>query len=259
VSAINLNALPAGEERAALGLRSPEELRALVASAVAEFGLQDPVDAATEPTPEQVIAWVAANFDVRKITIACSMADSVLPHIISQQIKDADVLFLDTGYHFADTVATRNEVARRLPVRVVDVLPKQTVAEQDAHYGAKLHDLDPGLCCELRKVEPLARTLKNYELWFTGVRRDEADTRTNTPLITWDAKNGLVKVNPLASWSFDQLVDYSIANDAPTNLLLSNGYPSIGCEPCTRPVAPGEDPRAGRWAGTNKTECGLHV
>src|SRR5699024_4883263 len=101
--------------------------------------------------------------------------------------------------------------------------------------------------------------LNGYELWFTGVRRDEAPTRTNTPLITFDEENGLVKVNPLAAWSFDDLLDYSRAFDVPVNPLLSQGYPSIGCQPCTRPVAEGEDPRAGRWAGSTKTECGLHT
>src|SRR5699024_6405055 len=110
-----------------------------------------------------------------------------------------------------------------------------------------------------RKVAPLKKSLAGYELWFTGVRRDEAPTRINTPLITFDEKNGLVKVNPLAAWSFDDLLDYARAFEVPVNPLLSQGYPSIGCQPCTRPVAEGEDPRAGRWAGTNKTECGLHT
>jgi phosphoadenosine phosphosulfate reductase len=187
------------------------------------------------------------------------MADAVLPHIVAQSIANVEVLFLETGYHFADTIATRNEVARALPVRIVDVLPKQTVAQQDAEFGAKLYERDPNLCCQMRKVEPLSNSLKGYELWFTGVRRDEAETRTFTPLVQWDEKNGLVKVNPLAAWTFDQLIEYSAENKVPTNLLLSNGYPSIGCEPCTKPVAPGEDPRSGRWAGANKVECGLHV
>ena len=131
--------------------------------------------------------------------------------------------------------------------------------EQDAEYGEKLHDRDPNLCCAMRKVEPLNRALAGYDLWFTGVRRDEAPTRTNTPLVGWDEAHGMVKVNPVAPWSFDDLVGYATDHDVPVNLLLQNGYPSIGCRPCTRPVAPGEDPRAGRWAGTAKTECGIHV
>ena len=141
----------------------------------------------------------------------------------------------------------------------MDVLPKQTVAQQDAEYGEKLYERQPALCCQLRKVEPLTDVLGTYEVWITGVRRDESDLRADTPLVVWDAKNQLVKVNPLAAWSFDDLVDYSANNNLVTNPLIADGYPSIGCAPCTRKVAPGEDPRAGRWAGFNKTECGLHT
>lgn len=238
-------------------IRSAEELQALVAEGNAEF--EAIAASGKEATAEQVIAWVAKNFSADAIAVACSMADAVLPHIVSTQIENVDVLFLETGYHFAETHATRNEVARALPIRVVDVLPKQTVAEQDAQYGEKLWSRDPNLCCALRKVNPLQDSLKNYELWFTGVRREEAPTRANTPLLTWDEKNGLIKVNPVAAWTFDELIDYATEHKVPLNLLLSNGYPSIGCEPCTKPVAEGEDPRSGRWAGANKTECGLHI
>lgn len=238
--------------------RTAEELMALVAEgevALAELGKQNP---SGEATAEQVIGWVAANFDVDAVAIACSMADAVLPQLVTLQIPNAEVLFLDTGYHFLETRITRDEVARQLPVRIVDVKPKRTVAEQDAEFGEKLYERDPNLCCAMRKVEPLHDQLQKYELWFTGVRRDEAPTRTNTPLITYDDKNGLVKVNPVAAWSFDELIDYSNEHKVPVNLLLSNGYPSIGCEPCTKQVAPGEDPRSGRWAGAGKVECGLH-
>ena len=132
------------------------------------------------------------------------------------------------------------------------------MAEQDAEFGEKLHRRDPALCCARRKVAPLQDALTGYELWFTGVRREEAPTRTHTPLITWDERNGLVKVNPVAAWTFDDLLDYAGEHRVPVNLLVTNGYPSIGCEPCTQRVAPGEDPRSGRWAGLSKTECGLH-
>ncbi len=230
--------------------RRHDELRALAEAGSRELG---------EASAEQVVAWVAAHFDTTKVAVACSMADAVLPHLVSQHVPGVDVLFLDTGYHFPETYATRNEVARALDVRVVDVLPKKTVAEQDAEHGAELFSRDPALCCAMRKVEPLHASLAGYDVWFTGVRRDEAPTRTNTPLITWDERNGLIKVNPLAAWTFDQLLDYAGEHEVPVNLLLSNGYPSIGCAPCTRPVAEGEDPRAGRWAGLTKTECGLHT
>ncbi|CAN5407032.1 phosphoadenylyl-sulfate reductase [soil metagenome] len=230
-------------------LRDHDELRAL-----AEAGAAELIDASAE----EVVAWIAANFATDAVTVACSMADAVLPHLVSQQLPGVDVLFLDTGYHFPETYATRDEVARALDVRVVDVLPEKTVPEQDAEHGAELFSRDPSLCCALRKVAPLQKSLAGYEVWFTGVRREEAPTRSATPLVTFDDRNGLVKVNPLAAWSFDELLDYASANEVPVNLLMANGYPSIGCAPCTRAVAPGEDPRAGRWAGITKTECGLH-
>jgi phosphoadenosine phosphosulfate reductase len=230
-------------------LRSHDELRALAEAGAAELA---------DATAEQVVAWVAANFATDAVSVACSMADAVLPHLVAEQLPGVDVLFLDTGYHFTETYVTRDEVARALDVRVVDVLPEKTVAEQDAEHGAELFSRDPTLCCALRKVAPLQKSLAGYELWFTGVRREEAPTRSATPLITWDERNGLVKVNPLAAWTFDELLDYATAHAVPVNLLMANGYPSIGCAPCTRAVAPGEDPRAGRWAGLAKTECGLH-
>lgn len=240
--------------------RSIDELRALAEAGAKELNsLQQANPEHSEATADAVIAWVAKHFAVDSAAVACSMADAVLPHIVSAALPNIEVLFLDTGYHFAETYATRDEVGRALPVRILDVKPKQSVAEQNAEYGEKLYERDPNLCCQLRKVNPLTDSLKGFEVWFTGVRRDEAETRTHTPLVQWDEKNGLVKVNPLAAWNFDQLLDYATANQVPVNLLLSNGYPSIGCEPCTKPVAPGEDPRSGRWAGANKVECGLHI
>jgi phosphoadenosine phosphosulfate reductase len=240
--------------------RSVEELKALAEAGATELNsLRKANPDQPEATAEAVIAWVAKHFGVESIAVACSMADSVLPAVVAKQIPDVEVLFLETGYHFAETHATRDEVARVLPVKILDVKPKQTVAEQDAQYGEKLYQRDPNLCCQLRKVDPLNNVLKSFELWFTGVRRDEAETRTYTELVQWDEKNGLVKVNPLAAWTFDELIDYATEHKVPVNLLLSNGYPSIGCEPCTKPVAPGEDPRSGRWAGANKVECGLHL
>lgn len=234
--------------------RSRDELRALAGAGDAELGsLTD-----HEASPAEVVAWVARHFGADAAAVACSMADAALPHLVAEQLPGVDVLFLDTGYHFAETRFTRDEVQRVLDVRIVDVLPTQTVAEQDAEFGERLYARDPTLCCARRKVEPLQDALAGYEVWFTGVRRDEAPTRTHTPLVTWDERNGLVKVNPVAAWSFDDLLDYAGAHAVPVNLLVANGYPSIGCEPCTQRVAPGDDPRSGRWAGLSKTECGLH-
>ncbi|MGA8046383.1 MAG: phosphoadenylyl-sulfate reductase, partial [Dermatophilaceae bacterium] len=162
------------------------------------------------------------------------------------------------GYHFPETLATRDEAVRRLDVTVRDVRPELTVAEQDVRFGPDLFARDPAACCRMRKVEPLRRTLSGYSAWVTGVRRDEGPTRAATPFIEWDETFGLVKVNPLATWTAADVADYAARHDLPGNPLLGRGYPSIGCAPCTRPVAPGEDPRSGRWSGFAKTECGLH-
>ncbi len=228
--------------------RSDEDLRAVVEEAAPRLA---------EAPAQEVAAWAAHEFGPL-LAVACSMADAVLPHLVSRSAPGVDVLFLDTGYHFEQTLQTRRVVAERLPVRVVDVVPRRTVAEQDAEQGKDLFSRDPAACCRLRKMEPLAERLAGYEAWVTGVRREESPTRTGTPIVTWDAAHGLVKVNPLAAWTFDELLTYAWANEVPLNPLLSDGYPSIGCEPCTARVAPGDDPRSGRWAGLSKTECGIH-
>lgn len=231
--------------------RSEAELRRIAKLGADELGW--------EATAEQVVAFAAEHLGADEVAVACSMADAVLPHLVAAQLPKVDVLFLETGYHFAETHVTRDEVARTLDVNVVDVLPELSVAEQDEKFGKDLFSRDPAACCQLRKMDPLARSLSGYSAWFTGVRRDEAPTRSSTPLVVFDEKHGLVKFNPVAPWNFEQLIGYATEHQVPVNLLLSNGYPSIGCQPCTRPVAEGEDPRAGRWAGLSKTECGIHV
>ena len=229
--------------------RGADELRALAEQGARELG--------PDATADEVAAWAGRTFP-GTLAVACSMADAVLPAVVAKHAPGVDVLFLDTGYHFAETYGTRAQVAHELDVTIVDVLPKLTVAEQDAEYGARLYERDPAACCRMRKVEPLKAALGGYEAWVTGIRRDEGPTRADTPLVTFDEQFGLVKLNPLAAWSFDEVVDYANDHRVPVNLLLSDGYPSIGCEPCTQRVAPGDDPRAGRWAGFAKTECGLH-
>ncbi|MBE8526102.1 phosphoadenylyl-sulfate reductase [Amycolatopsis sp. H6(2020)] len=228
-----------------------EHLRELAETGEHDLGWDAPA--------EEVIGWVAAHVPAARTAVACSMADAVLPHLVAEQVPGVDVLFLDTGYHFPETLGTRDVVAETLDVNIVDVRPELTTAEQDERYGKDLFATDPGACCRMRKVEPLRRALTGYDVWFTGVRRDEAPTRTNTPLLTWDEAHGLLKANPVAPWSFDQLMGYAEWHGVPVNMLVHHGYPSIGCAPCTRPVAPGEDPRAGRWSGQAKTECGIHL
>jgi len=216
------------------------------------------VSAGLEGKPaEEIAAWAAGAFGT-DVIVAASMQDVILPHLFAQLIPGVEVLFLETGYHFRQTLLTLDVAARALAITVVEALPSQSVAEQDAEYGEKLHDRDPDLCCFLRKVGPLARSLVGRSAWVTGVRRIEAPTRANTPIVSWDEKHDLVKVNPLVAWSDEDVEAYQVANHLPRNPLVAQGYPSIGCAPCTGKVAPGEDPRAGRWSGNDKTECGIH-
>ena len=226
----------------------------LAAEADARFeGIADPVEQALA-----VLRWAGETFG-DGFAITSSMADGLLAHLASRAVPGVHVVFLDTGYHFAETVGTRDWISSVLPITLVNVTAEKTVAEQDAEHGERLHDRDPDLCCSLRKVQPLARTLAGYAAWGSGVRRDETANRADTKVVDWDAKRGMVKVNPIAAWDQDDVDAYIAEHQVPVNPLQEIGYASIGCAPCTRPVAPGEDPRAGRWAGRGKTECGLHT
>lgn len=207
---------------------------------------------------EEVLGWAAREFGPG-LAVAGSMADAVLPHLASVALPGVDVVFLDTGYHFEETLQTRDEVAARLPVRVLSIEPVRSVPEQDAEFGPDLFATDPGACCRMRKVEPLAGALAGYEAWATGLRRVDGPGRADTPVLTWDARHGLVKVNPVAAWSDEQVEAYVTEHDLPVNALIEQGYPSIGCGPCTLRPQEGADPRSGRWAGFAKTECGLHT
>ena len=230
--------------------RDEDELRALAAAGVAELGDDAPA--------AEVIAWAARTFP-GTLAVACSMADAVLPHVVASRVPGVDTLFLQTGLHFAETNGTRDAVAATMDVTVVDVLPALSMAEQDERLGPRLWAHDPGECCRLRKVEPLARALAGYEAWATGVRREDAPTRTEAPLVGFDPTHRIVKINPLAAWTLEELLAYATEHGVVVNPLLADGYPSIGCAPCTARVAPGEDPRSGRWAGFTKTECGIHL
>ncbi len=211
-----------------------------------------------DATAEEALRWTAETFGDDFI-VASNMQDAVLIDLATKVKPDVDVLFLETGYHFPETIGTRDAVEAVYPgVKIVNAQAEQSVAEQDAEYGAKLHDRDPTLCCNLRKVVPLRNTLAGYSAWVTGVRRVDAPTRANTPIVTWDDRNGLVKVNPIAAWTDDEFKAYIAEHGILENPLVSIGYLSIGCAPCTAKVAPGQDPRSGRWAGQSKTECGLH-
>jgi phosphoadenosine phosphosulfate reductase len=229
--------------------RSETELRALAEEAD-ELLSKAPADA--------VIRWARGAFGAR-LVVASSMADTHLVHLAQAAAPGIDVLFLDTGYHFPETIGTRDAVSAAYDVTVLTVTPLRTVAEQDAQHGPRLHDRDPNLCCALRKVEPLERGLIPYDAWINGMRREDATTRADIPMIGYDAKRNMVKISPLAAWTQGDVEDYIRDNNVLINPLHLDGYTSIGCEPCTRRPLPGEDPRAGRWAGFGKTECGLHT
>lgn len=228
--------------------RSEAELRRLVRHAGAELELA-PAGA--------ILEWAVATFGHR-LAITSSMNDAVLSHLASAVAPDIDVIFLDTGYHFAETIGTRDMVAATMAVNVVNVTADQTVPEQDATYGVDLFARDPDLCCALRKVRPLQNALAGYDAWATGLRRDETHDRADTPVIGWDETKRKVKLAPLARWSAQDIDRYVEVHGVPVNPLQRDGYASIGCWPCTRRVTPDEDPRDGRWAGTGKTECGIH-
>ncbi|MGW7514974.1 phosphoadenylyl-sulfate reductase [Streptomyces sp. NPDC054796] len=205
-----------------------------------------------------ILRWAAETFGPR-FCVTSSMEDAVVAHLASRAIPGVHVVFLDTGYHFPETIGTRDAVEAVMDVEVITLTPRQTVAQQDAQYGPKLHDRDPDLCCALRKVEPLERGLKAYDAWATGLRRDESPTRANTPVVGWDDKREKVKVSPIARWTQADVDAYITEHGVLTNPLLSDGYTSVGCAPCTRRVLEGEDARAGRWAGRGKNECGIHL
>ena len=216
-----------------------------------------------DASPEVIVRWAVRTFGAR-FAITSSMADAVLIDVVARVARSTgtrtDVLFLDTGYHFDETLVMRDAVAAtyRGLVDVVTVEPVQTVTEQDATEGRDLFASNPDRCCFLRKVAPLDGALAGYDAWGSGLRRDDSIARSRTPVVDWDHRNGKVKVNPLARWTQADVDDYVGRHGILVNPLLSDGFASVGCSPCTRRTA-GDDARSGRWAGTGKTECGIHV
>jgi phosphoadenosine phosphosulfate reductase len=207
---------------------------------------------------EELLAFAVDTFP--NIVLACSFGaeDVALVHMLQKVRPGTDIFYLDTDFHFKETYETRDALAAKYNVNFVQVKPKLTPEEQAAQHGEELWKSDPNKCCNIRKVDPLTDILGKYDAWITGIRRDQAPTRANAKKVEYDVKFGLVKFNPIASWTSEDVWQYIRDNDVPYNPLHDQNYPSIGCEHCTRQVAPGEDPRAGRWAGSEKTECGLH-
>jgi phosphoadenosine phosphosulfate reductase len=235
------------------------ELRELAARGAAELDGASAIE---------LLRWTDKNFGgingprgaaTCKYVVASNMQDAVLVDLAAKVRPGVPVLFLDTGYHFAETIGTRDAVEAVYDVRVLNITPEHTVAQQDELLGKDLFARDPNECCRLRKVVPLSKALRGYAAWVTGIRRVEAPTRANAPLISFDEAFKLVKINPLAAWSDQDMDNYIAENNVVVNPLVDEGYPSIGCAPCTAKPAEGADPRSGRWQGRSKTECGLHA
>ncbi|TXK78076.1 phosphoadenylyl-sulfate reductase [Paenibacillus sp. N3.4] len=225
------------------------EKEAFVSKAAEEFENQ---------SPQAILKLAVDTFP--SLTLACSFGaeDVVLVDMLQKINPNVDIFYLDTNVHFAETYETRDRLEQHYGAKFVQVLPKLTLEEQAAQYGEELWKSDANQCCNIRKVDPLTDILKNYDAWITGIRRDQAPTRANAKKVEYDVKFGLIKFNPLASWTSEDVWNYIRENDVIYNPLHDRNFPSIGCTHCTRPVADGEDPRAGRWASIEKTECGLH-
>ncbi|WP_394288255.1 phosphoadenylyl-sulfate reductase [Corynebacterium variabile] len=208
-------------------------------------------------TAEEILDWVNEHV-TGTVAVTMSMQDTVLAELAQGRVHDAELVFLDTGYHFDETMDVAREVDERYSLPLKTVEPVLSVEEQNREYGANLYRSNPTACCRMRKVEPLARMLNPYEAWISGVKRVDSELRKDTPILDVD-RTGRLKINPIAAWTDQDVEDYIEAHDLIIHPLTKQGYPSIGCATCTLPVAPGEDPRSGRWAGSTKTECGLHL
>ncbi|WPF68460.1 phosphoadenylyl-sulfate reductase [Corynebacterium sp. 21KM1197] len=203
-----------------------------------------------------IMAW-AREHAPGAVAVTLSMENTVLAELAARHLPEADFLFLDTGYHFPETLAVAEGVDKRYPQRLVTVRPLLNRKQQDATYGRDLYRAHPTACCRMRKVEPLARALSPYAGWVTGLRRADGPTRAQAPALSLDA-TGRLKISPIITWTLADTQRYIERHHLIEHPLTHRGYPSIGCATCTLPVAEGEDPRAGRWAHSTKTECGLH-
>ncbi|CAN5301248.1 hypothetical protein BH18ACT10_BH18ACT10_14260 [soil metagenome] len=209
---------------------------------------------------EEILDWAADTYGYG-LTMSASFGGAegmVLLDMLWRRGRYARVFTLDTGFLFRETVKFREEVVERYGMDIEVVRPGLSVVDQARQFGDELYNKNPDLCCYIRKVEPQRRALDGYDAWIAGIRRGQTAQRANTPIAGWEDDFDVAKIAPLARWTTEQVQDYVREHDVPTNPLREQGYKSIGCEPCTRKVAEGEDTRAGRWSGQEKTECGLH-
>ena len=212
-------------------------------------------------SPQQILRWAVACYQPG-LALACSFggpSGMVLLDMTMQIDRSVEVFYLDTDFLFPETYKLRDIAAARYGIEPVGYMSLLTPGEQARRHGEALWSRDPDACCAIRKVEPNRRALAGKRAWISGIRRDQTKNRAATPVVEWDAKFGLVKVSPLASWTEAQVWKYIVENGVPYNELHDRGYPSIGCTHCTKPVRSGDDPRSGRWHGHDKVECGLHV
>lgn len=210
--------------------------------------------------PELVLHWAFETFgNSVAISSAFGAEGMVVIDIANRLRKPFRIFTLDTEFLFAETYSLMDQIEQRYGITVEKVYSLTSTEEQEQVYGRELWERDPDLCCNLRKVEPLRRKLCELSAWITSIRRDQTAARSTAGKIEWDEKFGLAKINPIVDWSSKQVGQYIREHDVPYNPLHDRGYPSIGCTHCTRAVRPGEDPRAGRWAGFSKKECGLHI
>lgn len=229
--------------------RDAAELRIL-----ARYASQDLLGAKAH----DIVRWAAESFG-EHVLVSQAMANTALSHLVSRVAPHIPTVFIDTGYHFPETLATRDALERRTGLPVLTIRPSRSVADQDAEFGEELWRRDPDACCRMRKVEPMEEMLLGYDAWITGLRRADAPHRATLPVVSFDERRGVLKISPLLEWSDDDLLRYTLENDVPVNPLMYEGYASIGCAPCTRAVSVGEHARDGRWPGLGKTECGLHA
>lgn len=210
--------------------------------------------------PVEILHWIHDEFGSEAVMgTGFGPSGVMMLHIISRYELGIPVFYLDTDLLFDETYELRDELKEYFGIQFEKVHSDLSVDEQAIKYESELWANNPNKCCYLRKVLPLKKHLSDKKAWITGVRRSQSDTRVNTRIIQWDPLNEVFKVNPLATWTTEEVWSYIHLNELPYNPLHDEGYPSIGCKPCTQPVEPGEDERAGRWAGLNKTECGIHV
>jgi phosphoadenosine phosphosulfate reductase len=211
-------------------------------------------------TPQQILQWAAETYGDR-LTMATAFGAEgcAIVAMLSEMANDVYLFNLETGYQFPETLETRRQLMDKYGVTVHLVAPTRSVTAMEREHGGPIYASNPDLCCHIRKVTPLRETLQRFDAWITAIRREQSPTRAHAPILSWDEKFGLIKINPLARWSKLDLWNYIDKNEVPYNPLHNQGFPSIGCWPCTRAVANGADEREGRWAGTAKTECGLHI